>query len=232
MKKASIILLIVAAVIALNRCSAPRYQTGRTYLAHQYAEQPNYGLYSYFLFSERPESHQKEKYIAFIESYLNSIEKIETREEYTGRDSLNICYIPINFELNDSIKQLDIKQKSEWILENYDFARAKFFLNKMDQDLLKGPYIISYNNPLSRVSVIDGKYLLQDLSNVHHRVIPLWIDEFLRQSSKAEYWDEEHLQNFTNDLRNSIAIAADGLIEIEKSLEWWEKSFNSWIALK
>ncbi|MDA3953797.1 MAG: hypothetical protein PF485_09125 [Bacteroidales bacterium] len=231
MKKVNVVLLLKIVTIAFNRCSMPRYQAGRAYLAHSFNEQTNYGLYSYFLFSKRPESHQKERYIIFIESYLNSMEKIEDHEEYIGRDSLNICYMPINFELSDSIKQLDIKQKSEWILKNYDYARAKFFLNKIDQELLTGPYIISYKRPLSLVSAIDGKYLLQDLSNVHLRVVPLWIDEFLKQSSKAKYWDEEHLKNLTNDLRNTIAIAADGLQDVSESLQWWQESLNSWIAL-
>ena len=225
-----LLFIIVSAILIFNKCAAPkfksesRYQAGREYLVNGTNEQKQYGLYSYFLFSKRPEGHQKDRYIAVIESYLNSIEAIEKHEENYKKNELNICYIPVETKPDILFEKLSIKEKSAWILENYDYARARYFLNKIDHNLLKGPYIISYKNPLSKDSELETKYLFQNMSNVEPELITLWIDEFLKQSSKAKYRDEEHLNNFTNDLRNTIAIATEGLDKVTKSLKWWKKT--------
>lgn len=217
-------IILISAILIFNKCGSLKYQAGREYLVNGTDEQKDYGLYSYFLFSKRPEEDQKDRYIAVIESYLNSIEKIEKYEKKYTKSKLNICYIPVENKPDTSFEELSIKERSAWILENYDYAGARYFLNKIDHSLLKGPYIISYEKPLSKVSELETKYLFQNMSNIEPELIPLWIDEFLKQSSKTEYWDEEHLNNFTNDLRNIIAIAAEGLVKVTKSLKWWEET--------
>lgn len=222
--KMILIFILISAILIFNKCASLKYQAGREYLVNGANEQKNYGLYSYFLFSKRPEEHQKGRYFAVIESYLNSIEKIEKHEENYKKSELNICYIPVETEPDIYFEKLSVKERSEWIIENYDYAKARYFINKLDPELLKGPYIISYKKPLSKVSELKTKYLFQNMSNVEPELITLWIDEFLKQSSKAKYWDEEHLNNFTNDLRNTIAIAAEGLDKVAKSLKWWKKT--------
>jgi hypothetical protein len=217
-------IILISAILIFNKCGSLKYQAGREYLVNGADEQKKYGLYSYFLFSKRPDEHQKIRYIAVIESYLNSIEKIEKHEENYKKSELNICYIPVETMPDISFENLNIKEKSVWILDNYDYARARYFLNKIDPELLKGPYIISYEKPLSKVTKLKTKFLFQNMSNVEPELISLWIDEFLKQSSKVKYWDEKHLNNFTNDLRNLIAIAAEGLDKISKSLKWWEET--------
>lgn len=222
--KLVLIIILISTIVIFNKCGSLKYQAGREYLVNGADEQKDYGLYSYFLFSKRPEDHQKDRYIAVIESYLNSIEKIGKHEKKYTKSKLNICYIPVETKPDITFEKLSVKEKSIWILENYDYAEARYFLNKTDYSLLKGPYIISYEKPLSKVTKLETKYLFQNMSNVEPELIPLWIDEFIKQSSKAEYWDEEHLNNFTNDLRNLIAIAAEGLDKITKSLKWWEEA--------
>jgi hypothetical protein len=215
-----------------NRCSSARYEVGHNYLIQDNEEEFGYGLYSYLLFSEKPDDILMEKYIATIEATLNKIPEIEDLEYYISKDSLNILYIPLLYTPDSNFAYFTSKEKSEWIINNYDYGRARVYLNKFKENLDSGPYIISYTKALTQVNQIKDKYLIQDLSYVHHRVIPLWIDEFLEQSSKAHFWDEKELQNFRNDLRNSIAVAADGLTEVTGSLNWWKDSLKDWIALK
>jgi len=227
-----VLTLIIILFIIVNRCSSRRYQAGRNYLVKDTEEIIGYGLYSYLLFSEKPNDDLKEKYSAIIEAYLNKVPEIENLDNYVSIDSLNIFYIPILIIPDNNFSNWDIKEKSEWIINYYDYGRARIYLNKFEEELNNGPYIVSYAKTFSQVASIKNKYLIQDLSYVHNRVIPLWMDEFLMQSSKAEYWDGKELQNFANDLRNSIAIAADGLTEVTESLLWWKDSLKAWIILK
>ena len=73
---------------------------------------------------------------------------------------------------------------------------------------------------------------MQDFSKVHNKVVSLWMDEFLEQSSLVEFWNNEELKNFSNDLRNAIAIGAEGLTEIKKSFLWWEETLQGWIVFR
>lgn len=224
--------LLIFTMILINRCAPPRYEIGRTFLVQGSAEEVGYGLYSYLLFSERPNNLLLQKYKATLEACLYKIPEIESLENYTSKDSLNIFYIPLINAPNPNFSNYYTEEKVEWIIDNYDYGRARIYLNKFEENLDSGPYIISYTKALSQENLIKERYLIQDLSYAHHRVIALWIDEFLKQSRKARFWDEKELQNFSNDLRNSIAIAADGLKEVAESLAWWKDSLKKWIALK
>lgn len=234
MKKNKILFfsILIILIVLLNECAAPRYQAGRNYLIKGTEEKTGYGLYSYILFSKNPDEHSQSKYLALMVAYLNNVSEIDGLESYISRDSLNIVYIPLVASPTDDFKHFDNKQKAMWLINNYDYARARYYLNKFERELIEGPYIVSYKIPIVQASMITNEYLIQDLSYVHHRVVSLWMDEYLKQSSKTEYWDREYLMNFVNDLRNSIAIAADGLEDVSESLNWWKESLKDWIALK
>jgi hypothetical protein len=213
-------------------CSAP-YKPAREFLTSNQAEGENFGLYSYILFSQKPDKEDSVKYAEMISGYLNKIPELEQLSNYLPDSSINVVYFPVMEEPGYYFNNLSLKEQIDWVIANYDYARASVLLNKFEDDLLDGPYIVSYHNPLSQVSnVITEKYLLQDFSQVHPKAVSLWVDEFLKQSSQTEYWNGEHLRTFSNTLRNAIAIAAEGLQEVGNSFSWWQKSLKSWIVLK
>ena len=226
------LLVLLFTVTLFSNCGQPRYETGRNFLVQLTDEEYGYGLYSYLLFKEVPNEVLMDKYKATLEVAIHKIPQIQDLQNYIAKDSLNVLYIPLIKEPNPGFVELSISEKSEWIIDNYDYARAKAFLNKFDEVDNAGPYIVSYPKALSRVGVVNDRYLIQDFSGAHPRVVPLWMDEFLKQSSKPTFWDESELNLFCNTLRNSIAVAADGLTEITESLSWWKDSLNDWIAVR
>ncbi len=224
--------IILSFVFFIPGCEL-KFQASRALLIENTSERPGYGLYSYILLSKASDPINNDKYLALIESYLNKIPETEKTEHYISRKQINIIYLPLTAESPNGFKNFNIQQKCNWILDNYDFVRAGYYLSKFtDEQIGNGPYIVSYMKPLSSDSAITNKYLIQDLSYVHPRIVSLWVDEFLKQSSKTKYWDKENLNKFADVLRNSIAIGADGLKEVSESLEWWKKSVNNWIAIK
>lgn len=209
-----------------------KYMPARNYLEKGNDEKDGYGLYSYILFSQRPERDDSIKYAELIKTYINKIPELNELAIYLDDSSINVVYCPVIEDPELYFDSLTIEQSIGWIIDNYDYARASLYLNKIDADFNKGPYIISYKVPLSKTGIIKEKYLLQDFSNVHYKVVSLWVDEFIKQSSQVEFWNEEQLNNFSNDLRNAIAFGAEGLIEIKKSLGWWEESLKGWIVFR
>jgi hypothetical protein len=207
------------------------YQPARNYLISGENEEEGFGLYSYILFTEYPDKNDSLKYAALLSAYLKKIQEVNQLLEYVSPDRMNSIYLPV-MEDPYYLNGLNDLQQIDTLIKIYDYARAQAYLNKFEEDLTDGPYIISYNLPLSQAGNISSKYLLQDLSKVHPEVVSLWVDEFLKQSAKEAYWDEEHLKNFSNDLRNAIAIAADGLMATVESLNWWEDKLPGWITFK
>lgn len=210
-----------------------KYEVGYQFLTKGKQEEADYGLYSYLLFSQVPDENDKEKYLKIVETFLSKIPSIENFTGLISKDSLNISYIPVTKKPSDSFASLSIPEKSEWVVNNYDYGRAKVYLGKSkDRGVLnKGPYIISYTKPFSKLRALpQGKYLLQDFSKVHPKVVKLWVDTFISQSSQLEFWNEAKIKTFTNKLRNTIAVAAEGLEEVTESLDWWKDKLKSWIS--
>jgi len=224
---------IISETKVLAKKMSFKYEVGYQFLVKNAQEESNYGLYSYLLFSQIPDDSDKEKYLKIIETFLSKIPSIENFTGLISKDSLNISYIPVIKKPNDSFSNLSIPEKSEWVLNNYDYGKAKVYLGKSkDRGILnKGPYIISYTKPFSKLRALpQGKYLLQDFSKVHPKVVTLWVDAFISQSSQLEFWNEAKIKTFTNKLRNTIAVAAEGLEEVTESLDWWKDKLKSWIS--
>lgn len=202
-------LLVIGCLFCLVRCSSVRYTPSRSYLVQN--EDKGFGLYSYLLFSERPNESNRSKYLNILKAYYNKIEQVEQQGRYINRDSLNVIYLPLRIKPNRSFYYLTEEKKHEWILKNYDYARARFYLNKVETILGRGPFFISYSKPLNQVSNLTDQYLVQDLSNVHEDVVTLWVVKFLEVSSKPHYWDQKDLKDFAHEIRNKIAIGAEAL---------------------
>lgn len=206
---------------------------GRAFLARGKKEKKDYGIYSYILFPQRPDSANHQAYFNIIQSYLNKVEDIEDIDMFYQSNNLNIVYFPIKNPIEDLQSIIGQKEKTEWLIKNYDYARAKFFISKFPKENLnKGPYIVSCRESLSDCKPLRKNYLLQDLSHVHQKVVSLWVSEFLKQSSDLEYWDDTSIDNFSNEIRNAIAIGADGLQVVTASMDWWRTNLTAWIVLK
>lgn len=187
----------------------------RSFLVKGQKEGRGYGLYSYFLLGSRPIGSARERYLATMKAYLAGMEDVSQQNDLPA-GTLNVTYLPIettappNFTL-------------EWLLDHYDFARAKALLHALPGDLTDGPYIVSTLKPLDSSTTPD-RYLFQDLSRVPlepSELISWWVREFLHQSAQERFWEPKTAELLALKLRTTIAVLAVGLPEVQKAIASW-----------
>src|SRR5262249_552440 len=145
-------------------------------------EEDGYGLYSYLLFSSPPRDTARERYRQAIAAYLDTFRLVDEYAVHFRPAELNITYLPLRRRPATS------RPSVNWVLENYDYARAGAFLAKLTTPHLEGPYIVSHlNTPLSETSVVN-LYLDQDLSSVPARLVALWVKDFEARVGAGRSW--------------------------------------------
>jgi hypothetical protein len=184
--------------------------TGRAFLLADKPEGPGYGLYSYVLFGEPVNVGNRELYRAILSAFL-SVEEIRRFEAAKQeRKNLNVTYLPIR-ELPPASANAD------WLLDHYDYARAQVILSKL-MDRAAGPYIVSYDSPLSAVSSVEsGRLLVEELSGVTPDLAFLWVNEFTAQAGRPQYWDKPALRTLMLNLRTEVAVAARAFEEVRSA---------------
>ncbi len=197
--------------------------TGRAFLVRKDVEQPGYGLYSYIVFAKPVNAGNADLYTAVLKAFL----KLETVQDFEAhgveRQELNITYLPL-----DKSYPIGKLPAPKWFLQHYDYARAKVLLRAIPEVKGDGPFIFSYKAPLNSKTEIDPEMMLrQDLSGVPPRLAFLWVDEFVNQAQKENYWDSSILASFKLGLRKTIAVAAEAFTEVKSAhaevLDFMEK---------
>lgn len=203
-------------------CSVSSKLAGRSYLTGTELEEENYGMYSYVLFANPPNEHNRERYLATIRSYLD-FDPIEGIRNYKPKISLNIVYLP----LEDGASNVD---HPDSVLANYNYSRASIILNTLPESYVNrgGPYLVSSLNSLTKENKISEPYVIQDLSSVPPNVIQLWVDEFLEESSGERLWNERALRRLVLHTRTNISIAAEAWPDVEVAVS----QFISFFSLK
>jgi hypothetical protein len=208
---------IDAASASMAAAPEPPQITARDFLTPYESEEPGYGLYSYLLFGvNTTDKGEREKYLETITVYLIMIDAVADVERYTSKANINITYLPLTEEPPS-------KPTPEWVLEHYDFARARVLLDKVKKGLINGPYIISVAEPLTTSGIPAGHHLFQDLSIVPADIVQYWVKAFMEQSSEEDFWEPRTATQWLLRLRTSIAIAAIGIPNISDSLKEWLK---------
>jgi hypothetical protein len=116
-------------------------ETGGAFLAAGRSEAAGYGLYSYLLLGAPPSESSRERCLKAIEAYLSLVPDVMSLEEYVPRRELNIFYLPVRGE---PVKPLS----GQWVLDNYDYARARSLLRALPGPNRDGPYILAAFRPL------------------------------------------------------------------------------------
>lgn len=208
--------------LAIGAAAGPVVQTlpritGRKFLLGISGEDKGYGLYSYMLLGSQAVDPTHERYLAFFQEYLNFPETVEL-EQYVSKRQLNITYVPLSTPL------VAPPTSPDSILKDYNFDRAEALLAKIPGGpYLDGPYIVSYEVPLSKAAALprDG-YLFQDLSSVPQEIIILWVREFMSQASQNDYWKKRNGPEVALKLRTAIAQLAAGIDPAKKSVQEWQ----------
>jgi len=189
-------------------------ETGRSLLVQGKKEEEGYGLYSYLLFGSPPSDANRKRYREAIDSYSKLIPDITILEKYIQHKELNITYLPVDSSPEDAISV-------DWVLEHYDYARARVLLRFILGDNRNGPYFISALEPLTGKKTISDQYLYQDLSTVPEELIHIWVKEFLNQAAQERFWAKNKAKMFVLKLRTTIGVLAKGNKIVRSALKKW-----------
>lgn len=227
---------LCAAVLLLAGCyglgagvKLPPLETARDFLVDHQPEEAGYGLYSYLLFGSPPTPASRDRSLATIAAYLDFISRREDLEEYVPRAQLNITYLflteappPVvaNLRAGDLPAGGDMAP-AEWVLDHYDYARARAVLHAIPGAHVEGPYIVSALAPLTGARAAPGGHLEQDLSHVPPEFAAAWVKTFLAQSAQPNTWGSGALQQAALTLRQTLSVAADKWPPIQHALEKW-----------
>jgi hypothetical protein len=196
-------------------------ETGREILYPTHSESSGYALYSYILFRGATNPLNEDRYLAALTAFLDEIPEIgELIRRHARRSELNIAYIPLKENPVTSVPR-------DW-LEQYDFARARLLLRAVPITAQDGPYVVSYDRPLSTIEHSLGRkdLLLQDLSWVPAPLVRVWVKEFLRQASQPGAFAKEDLwRQLTLKTRTGIDVAAKATSEVEAA---WADAREKW----
>lgn len=190
--------------------------TGWSLLLSGAKEKPNYGLYSYILFGSRPTDVTRERYLKTLEAYVSLAESIASLEASgIAHQRLNVTYVPV-------IKMPSQKDRpsAEWLLGNYDYGRARAILSIVQGSYRsEGPYIISYDKPLSTMKQLKEKYIDQDLTVVEPKVIYSYAREFFSQAAQERYWEDNTRRQLALKLQNTMYLMARALPPVKDAMK-------------
>jgi hypothetical protein len=187
----------------------------RTLLVNGRPESKEYGLYSYILARRSMEDSGNDQLKAVLNAYLK-LEDVNL-EGNRKLSELNITYVPV------TAKSPQDPPKLPWIVEYYDYPRASFLLSSLPAAEVKGdgPFIVSSIHPLQGPGTDLGSYIIQDLSTVPVSMIPKWMEQFRSETTQQLVWEKKTIGNMALNVRNFIAIAAEGLPMVQKSVAAW-----------
>jgi hypothetical protein len=201
-------------VTELERGTAVARETGRGFLLKEKPEAAGYGLYSYLLLGSHPTEGTLQRYRTVVQAYLQMIDDVAQFEKEL-RGKLNVTYLPLGTEPPQAAD-------APWVLQHYDYARARLLLDVLPGNRKSGIYLVSSLKPLSEGP--NPPYLLQDLSTVPTEppdLISWWIDEFLNQAAQERFWEPKTTELFVLKLRTTISALASGLPEVQQALDKW-----------
>lgn len=188
-------------------------ETGSALLLESQGEAAEYGLYSYLLLGSPPAGAVRERYLGVIEAVWRLVPEIARLEAHVPRQELNIAYVPVTSPPPGAVS-------AEWILEKYDYARARTILRLLPGTHRDGPYVVSALRPLAAPTPL-GPVLFQDLSRVPPHLVSAWVKEFLNQAAQERFWEERTGQQLAHRLRLTIGVLAAGLPEVRRALDDW-----------
>ena len=201
----------------------PPVESGLKALKGNVTPDTGYDLYSCVLFTDAPPPAERQKYLNLIKAFQDKLPLLSTIEQPSNpttpstsiavdalpREKLNVVFIPVLPDFNEDIKTAD----PEHILKNYNHPRARRVMRSIPgRTSDQGIFILSVRQFPQPEHVIEGDYLLQDLSNrvVNADLAYKWVQIFTDQVKTQEFWKAQHpLQKLLLDVRSAIQILSD-----------------------
>jgi hypothetical protein len=193
----------------------PARETGSALLVAGQQEAGGYGLYSYLLLGAPPAAGARDRYLKAMEAYVRLIPDLAALERYVPKGELNAAYVPITEAPPGAATP-------EWILDHYDYARARSVLRMLPGRTRDGPYIVSSLTALAGGdATASAPVLLQDLSAVPPHLAEAWVREFLNQTAQERFTEARTRDQMVVRLRLVVGILGAGLPEVRSALDNW-----------
>ncbi|MDM0021094.1 hypothetical protein [Variovorax saccharolyticus] len=191
-------------------------ESGTMFLVRGQAEPAGYGLYSYFLLGAPPDEQARERVLKSIDAFLKTTPSLAALEAVFERGELNANQMPVDAPAPD-------RPSAQWILEHYDYVRARAILARIDGSLRKGPYLVSVLETAGTRGPMPAPLLLQDLSTVPAHLVGDWYRLFLDQAAQEQFWESRRLEAVGVRMRTIVGVLAEGLPEVQGAVKQWVK---------
>jgi hypothetical protein len=227
MKRLAVVLLLVVwtgcrlggDVVAPPPDDGIGHEPARALLVGNAPETPGFGLYSYVLFGVRPTAATRPRYLRTIAAWLESVDSVAAMRTQFSPAELDVTYLPVLAEPPADVA--GGAGEAAWLLERYNYPRARALLDRLGGARRQGPYLVSYGRPLSGLREEPRRYLVQDLSTAHPDVADLWVRTFLARASRPRYWEPAAGEQIALEMRNALAHVKDGLPAVREALVVW-----------
>ncbi len=199
------------------RSERPAVESGSAFLLPDDTEASGYGLYSYLLLGAAPVDSTRERYTQVISAFLSLVPALTEFDRSMHPKDLNATYLLVTAKAPEKVS-------ADWVLQHYDYARARSLLRLLRGQTRVGPYFLSSSTPLMGAGEIARPYLVQDMSGLPQAPKDLaswWVREFMNQAAQQRFWDTRNAQEFTIKLRTTLAVIGAGLPEMQASLKDW-----------
>lgn len=203
-------------VFALNSGAERGNELRRRFLVSKQEEESGFHLYSYVLLgSPPPDLQTRQRYLAALQSFLSFL---PLPDDLVKKDDFNLTVLPVT-----AIPARKEETEAAWLLDHYDWERARFFLRRLQGTHLAGPYIVSFTQPLTTVGTLEKEYLFQDLSAVPRELVIAWVREFMMQSTQQQFWAERTGPMLALKLRTTIGVIAGTISDatvVAQAITW------------
>lgn len=206
-----------------NQPATPSRVTGFSFLSPNAHEVAGYGLYSYILLTHQPDDSEKSQYRALLTAII-SLPTAEQLGHYVERSHINITYLLVN-SIPSNWARESVDSRVDFLIANYDYARATAIAATLPQQDSSGPRIVSVLTPMV-IFAPPRPVLYQDLSHAQASLMTAYVQQFVSQAAQGRFWEQNTLSQFTLNLRNLLETTAVGLGMTKEAVAGWISFFH------
>jgi hypothetical protein len=221
---------VVVLVALETETKGAKLLTGRSLLVGNQSDVPKdgseYGLYSYLILLNPPADDEREKYLIIIATFLRKSPEILELEAYgVPKSDLNIAYIPLDERpdqaFNKHVASKNFQAAAAWVLNHYNYNRAKVLVRWITKNGIRGPLIVSYPMPLGGQSALDEKHLLvQDYAEIPENLSLRLIQKFFDRAGQTS-WSSNGLEAFAERVVIIFSVIAEGAGKAKDVVDDW-----------
>ena len=184
------------------------------------SEQDGFGLYTYLIFPRKPNAASRPRYAEAIKTFGRLPQAVAFAEPAPGGEQIAM-YLPMRER--PSAGGLD---NTDWVLDNYDYLRARRMLHGFAQTGNDGPYILTTPVPLDSADAEEA--VVNDLSIAPPHLIDPWIKHHVYRAAQEGAWGARLQRLLVLGPRTIIAVLAEGLPEVVAGLDEAVRYVRRW----